>query len=224
MALVLVSWLSGGSSKAKRQLADYADECFVHAGAPGQLSSEQRTENLGAFIVSIDRRIARLRALAAELGSPLPQVDGSRGNVEATSQALDHLCKSKLSGLTEIESALAMDWRARKVHGPERHAHTLAIDLGAYCGEIGIRCAPRYQWLIDETRYTPKTIMETSGRVVLGHNPAVVATAMNSHVDAIAIAGFALWQIVHHRRVKAKSLWRPNYFHFLSDLADGRYS
>jgi hypothetical protein len=44
---------------------------------------------------------------------------------------------------------------------------------------------------------------------------------MPNHVDAIEIAAFALTQIVHFRTVKAKGLWRPNYFHFLSDLADG---
>jgi hypothetical protein len=222
--LALLSWLSDGSGKARRLLADYADESFVHASVRGALSREQRDENLGVFVASIDRRISRLRAFAAELGMALPVPDGDRSKVEAIGQALDRLCKSQLSGLTAVEPALAMDWRAREPQGLERQVQTLIIDLGAYCGEVGIRCAPRHRWVIDETRYTPATIMDTSGRVVIGHDPAVIASAMRNHVDAIAIAAFALTQIVHFRKVKAKGLWRPNYFHFLSDLADGRDS
>lgn len=220
--MALFSWLTRGSGKASRLLADYADECFVHAGAPGALSREQRDENLSAFVASIDRRISRLRAFAAALGTELPVPDGDRGKVAAIGQALDRLCKSQLSGLTAVQPALAMDWRAREPRGSERQVQTLAIDMGTYCGEVGILCAPKYQWVIDETRYTPETIMRTSGRVVIGHNPTVIARPMYNHVDAIAIAAFALTQIVHYRKVKAKGLWRPNYFTFVSDLADGR--
>lgn len=77
---------------------------------------------------------------------------------------------------------------------------------------------------VRNTRYAPETIMRTSGRVVIGHNPAVMVIPMKDHVDAIAIAEFALTQIVHCRKVKARSLWRPNCSGFLSDLADGRNS
>jgi hypothetical protein len=219
--VALFDWLPGGSGKALRLLADYADECFVHAGAPGALSREQRDENLRVFVDSIDRRIARLQALAAALGTELPIPDGDRRKVEAISQALDHLCKSRLHGLTVIEPMGGMDWRAGEPQGPERQVQTLLVDLGAYCGEVGIRCVPKYCWVNDETRYTRKNVMRTSGRVVIGHDPAVVPTPMNNHVDVIDSAAFALSQVVHFR--KAKGHWRPNYFHFLSDLADGRY-
>jgi hypothetical protein len=219
--LSLRSWLSGGSAEASRLLANYADEGFVHAAAYGALSPEQRHENLSALVASIDRRVSRLCAFAAALGTSLPVPDGDRSKVEAIGQALDRLGKSRLSGLRAIEPALAMDWRARTPQGIERQVQTLVIDLGAYCGEVGIRCAPKYRWVIDETRYTPKTIMRTSGRVVIGQDPSVTASAMRNYVDAIDIAAFALTQIVHYRTVKAKGLWRPNYFHFLSALADG---
>lgn len=220
--MALFSWLSGRSDKASRLLADYADECFVHAGAPGALPPEQRDRNLGAFIASIDRRISRLQALAAALGTTLPVPTGDRSMVGAIREALDHLGKSRLSGLAGVGAAFAMDWRASEPQGQARQLQTLVIDLGAYCGEVGIRCAPRYQWVIDETRYTPRTVMRTSGRVVIGHHPAVMARAMNNPVDVIDMVAFALTEIVNHRH--AKGLWRPNYFHFLTDLADGRYS
>lgn len=219
--MALFSWLSGGSGRAGQLLEDYADECFAHAAAPGALSSEQRRENLSAFVASIEQRISRLQAFAAALGTALPTPDGDRDTVDAIGQTLDRFCKSQLCGVTTAEPALAMDWQAREPQGPHRQIQTLTLDLGAYCGEIGIRCAPKYRWAIDEKRYTPATIMETSGRVVIGHDPAVMATAMKNPVDAFAIAGFALQQIVHYR--KAKSLWRPNYFYFLSALADGRH-
>jgi len=219
--LSLFSWLPGGSGKARRRLADYGDERFVHAGKPGSLSRGQRDENLAAFVASIERRIARVQAFAAELGTALPTPDGDRGNVQMIGQSLDSFCKAKLSGLTEIEPALAMDWRSRAPEGLERQVQTLAIDMGAYCGEVGIRCAPQYRWVNDETRYTAATMMHTAGRVVIGHDPAVIPTRMNNHVDAVAIAAFTLSQIVRYR--KSKSLWRPNYFSFLPDLADGRY-
>ena len=205
-------------------MADYAEECFVHAGAPGALSPEERDESLRAFTASIERRISRLQAFAAEWGTALPVPHGDRSKVEAIAQQLDELCKSRLSGLTEIELALAMDWRARQPRGLEGRVHTLAIDLGAYCGEIGIRCAPQYQWVIDVRQYTPSTIMATSGRVVIGHEPAVMVRPMENPVDAMGIAAFALTQVVHCRKVKAKRLWRPNYFYFLSELADGHFS
>ena len=220
--MAVLSWLSGAASKARQRLNRYADECFPHAAAPGALSAEQRRANLSAFVASIEGRIARLHAFAAALGTTLPVPDGDRGKVDIVSQALDRFCKSQLSGLAEIEPALAMDWRARQPQGLERQIQTLVLDLGAYCGAVGIRCAPQYQWVLDERRYTPVTIMETSGRVVIGHDPAVVAHAIHNPVDACAIAGFALSQIVHYR--KAKNLWRPNYFCFLADLADGRYA
>jgi hypothetical protein len=219
--LALLSWLSGGPGKARQLLADYADERFVHAGACGALAREQRDENLRAFVASIDRRIARLQAFSSALGTVLPAPEGDRSRVEVISQSLDHFCKSRLSGLTPVEAALAMDWRAREPQELERQVQTLAIDLGVYCGEVGIRCAPKYQWVIDEARYTPATIMATSGRVVIGHNPAVIAGVMTNPVDAIDGAAFALTAIVKHR--KSKSLWRPNYFYFLLALADGRH-
>lgn len=216
-------WLSGGSDGATRRVAQYADECFVHAGAPGTLSRAQRDENLSSFVASIDRRVSRLRALAAELGTILPVPVGDRGQVEAIGRALDGFCKDRLSGLKFVEPALAMDWRAREPQGRDRQAQTLAIDLGTYCGEVARSCAPRYLWAIDEARYTPATIMETSGRVVIGHDPGVNTERIRNPVDVIAIAAFALTQIVHCRSVRAKGLWRPNYFHFLNDLAAGRY-
>jgi hypothetical protein len=49
--------LSGGSGKARRLLAAYADQCFVHASAPGALSPEQRDEYLNAFVASISSAI-----------------------------------------------------------------------------------------------------------------------------------------------------------------------
>ena len=86
-----------------------------------------------------------------------------------------------------------------------------------------MRCSPKYQWGIDEARYTPATIMMTAGRVVIVHNPRVIADVIKNPVDAIDIAAFTLSQIVHLR--KSKALWRPNYFdNFLSALADGRYA
>lgn len=218
----LLARLSGGSAKAL--LPDYGDECFVHAGKYGALSPEQRRENLAAFLASIDRRIARLQAFAAALDTELPTPDGDRSKVEAISQVLDRFCKHKLSGLKLVEPALAGDWRAREPQGIERQVQTLAIDLGAYYGEVAIRCAPKYQWIVDDKRYTPATIMGTAGRVVIGHNPAVVARVMVNPVDAVAIAGFELSQIVHYRTLKAKQLWKLNHFHGLAAVADGQHS
>jgi hypothetical protein len=44
--------------------------------------------------------------------------------------------------------------------------------------------------------------METAGRMVIDHNPAALPKTMTNHVDAHAIAAFALSQIVHHRKSK----------------------
>jgi hypothetical protein len=98
-----------------------------------------------------------------------------------------------------------MDWRSRALGGIERRSHTLSIDLRTYCGEVAFRCAPQYGWVTDETRYTRRTVMETAGRMVIDHNPAALPKTLTNHVDAHAIAAFALSQIVHHR--KSKSLW-----------------
>ena len=70
----------------------------------------------------------------------------------AFGRALDSLCKSRLCGLTAVAPVRVSDWRAREPQGAERQVQTLLIDLGACCGEVGIRCAPKYGWAIDETR------------------------------------------------------------------------
>lgn len=220
----LLSWLSSPTREARRLLEAYAHEPMLHAAPLGALTPDQRRENLEAFVASIDGRIARLRAFTSALGTELSVPDGDRTKVDVISETLDRFAKSTLSGLHEIEHALAMDWLAQAPQGLARPVQTLAIDLGAYCGEVGIRCARQYRWVSDETRYTPSTIMTTAGRVVIGHDPAVIATPMTNHIDAIAGAGFALSQTVHFRTVKATGLWRPNYFHFLSPIADGRHS
>ncbi len=215
-------WIARPSAKATRLLGDYADETFLWAAAPGALTPDQRRANLDAFTASLPRRLARVQAFAEALGTTLPIPDGNRAAVDLVGRTLDHFCKSALSGLTVLESALAMDWRARAPQGLERHAQTLTIDLGAYCGEVGIRCATKYAWVTDETRYKPDDLMRTAGRVVIGHDPVTCGTSMRNHVDAIDIAAFALAEIVRHR--KNPGVWRPNYFHFLGDLADGRHA
>lgn len=219
--MTLLSWLPSGSGKARQLLADYDDERFVHAGKAGALSRGQREENLAAFIESIERRIARLQSFAADLETALPTPDGDRGKVEKIAASLNGFCKTKIAGLQEIEPALSMDWRSREPGQVEGRVHTLIIDIGTYCGEVGIRCAPQYQWGTDETRYTPGTVMETAGRVVIGNRPAESPGTMTKHIDAHDIAAFALSQIVRYRR--SKTLWRPDYFTFLPALADGLY-
>ncbi len=218
----LLSALLSGSGKARQLLTDYDDERFVHAGMPDPLSRDQRHENLAAFIESIERRIIRLQSFAAELETSLPTPDGDRIKVDRVAASLNAFCKTKIAGLKEVEPALSMDWRSRALGGIERRSHTLSIDLGTYCGEIAIRCAPQDGWVTDETRYTRRTVMETAGRMVIDHNPAVLPKTMTNHVDAHAIAAFALSQIVHYR--KSKSLWRPDYLTFLCALADGLYA
>ncbi len=219
--MTLFSWLPGGSGKARRRLADYDCELFVHVGEPGSLSRSQRDENLAAFAISIARRIVRLQAFAAELDIVLPMPDGHGGKVEMIGQLLDSFCKAKLSGLAEIEAALAMDWLAHTPKDIAQQVQTLAIDIGAYCGEVGIRCTSKYSWVNDETRYSKSTMMRTAGRIVIGHDPMCVPVMMHNHVDVISISGFALKEIVRLRA--SKSQWRPNYFSFLPDLAAGKY-
>lgn len=217
------SFLSMGSAgRARRLLLGYDDEPFLHSGAPGALSRERREVNLAGFLSSLDRRVSRIRAFAGVLGVELPEADGDRGRVDTVAQSIDAFCKEKLSGLAEIERALAHDWRSQAPMGPDRRMQTLVIDLAAYCGNIGLRCAPKYRWVTDETRYTPATLMKTAGRIVIGYDPAVVTDRMSNHVDLVDITAFSLSQIVRHRR--AKSLWRPCYFTFLSSLADGLYA
>lgn len=219
----LLSWLPGGSGKARRLLADYADDRLPHVAAPGELSRAQRDGNLAAFVASLDRRIDRLTAFAAALDTVLPMPDGNRAGVDAAARALDAFCKAKLSGLAEIEPALAMDWQGREAQEIERQVHTLATDMGAWCGETALACAPQYAWATDDAHYTTAKMMATAGRVVIGHDPAAIPRPIRSPVDPIAIAAFGLSQVVHFRTVKAKALWRPNYFHFMGELADGRY-
>jgi hypothetical protein len=83
-----------------------------------------------------------------------------------------------------------MDWRSRALGGIERRSHTLSIDLGTYCGEVAIRCVPQHGWVTDETRYKRRTVMETGGRVVIGHNSAALPKTITIRVDAHAIAAF----------------------------------
>lgn len=217
----LLSRLLGATHRAKRLLADYPDEDFVHAAKYGALSRTQREENLAAFVASIPGRVARLRGFAAALDTSLPAPDGVRDQVDAIGLTLDDMCKSKLSGLKQAIPTFHMDWRARAAQPAERALRTLIIDLGTYCGEVGIRCAPQYRWTTDETFYTPATLMRTSGRVVIGHDPARIAKPMRNHIDAIEIAAFTIGVIVKYRT--SKGLWRPNYFDFLADIADGRH-
>jgi len=219
--LSLLSRFFGATHRAKRLLADYPDEDFVHIAECGALSRMQREENLTAFLASIPGRVARLRDFAAALDTSLPAPDGVRGQVDAIGLTLDGMCKSRLSGLKQAIPAFHMDWRARAAQPAERRLRTLIIDLGTYCGEVGIRCAPQYRWTTDETFYTPATQMRTSGRVVIGHDPARIPKPMHNHIDAIAIAAFTIGAIVNYRT--SKDLWRPNYFDFLADIADGRH-
>ncbi len=209
-----------GPSPAERLLADYADEPHVHAAPYGALAPAQRAENLAAFRESLDRRVGRFRALAAALGTELPAPDGDRARVDGIARALDALGKQHLSAVAAFEPLHRTDWRAEAPQGAARRLQTLVIDLGAYAGEVGIRCAGKYAWVTDETRYTKTTIMPTAGRVVIGHDPAVVAAPMHNHIDVIAIAAFALGHLAKNR--SSKALWRPNYFTVIADLADGR--
>lgn len=219
--MALFSWLSGGASKARKLLQDYGDDVFIYPGAPGALSAVQRAENLAAFSASVGQRIERFRHFAGAFDCALPVPDGDRAKIDGTAQKLDRLGKEQLLNLTEAESALAGDWRERQPHGFDRQIQTLAIDIGTYCGQMGIACAGHYQWMVDDTRYTARNRMLTSGRITIGFDPNQRDQPINNYVDVIAIAAFALAEIVKQR--KHKTLWRPNYFHFMADLADGRY-
>lgn len=218
----LFSWLTGGGGKARKLLEEYGVDLFTHAGAPGALSAEQRIENLAAFRSSIETRIARFRRLAGALGCVLPEPNGDRSRIDGVAQKLDRLCKEQLLNLVEVEEALAGDWRENQPQGFNCQVQTLAIDLGTYCGQTGIACADHYQWVVDDKRYTARSRMRTSGRIAIGYDPDQRDQPINTYVDVMDIAAFALTDIVRQR--KHKTLWRPNYFHFLSDLADGRYT
>jgi hypothetical protein len=218
--MALWSWFSGETSHTRTLLAAYGDEGFVHYGSAGSLTAEQREQNLAAFEASIERRVARWRSFAAALGTPLPEPAGQLSEIEPLSHALDALVKNRLSAFGALQAALAhgwCDWAPEAEHAP---LCTLAIDLGTYCGELGIRCAPQYRWTIDNARYTARTLMPTAGRVVIGHRPEPRAALIGSPIDPFENAAFALREVVRYR--KQKALWRPNYFAFLMPLAQGR--
>ncbi len=217
----LFAWLPGRTPPVRRLLDAYADELLPHAGLPGALTPAQCRENLDSFVASIERRVARLQAFAAALGTSLPAPANDRRQVEPVSQALDRLGKAHLRAVDAATRVFAGDWQARLPEGADRRLHTFALDLGTYCGEWGRHCVPRYSWIVDDSPGRRRDAMPTVGRVVIGHDPAVEPRPMANPVDAIAIAAFALEQLARHR--SSPSLWRPNYFHFLSALADGAH-
>lgn len=215
----LLSLFTGAGGEAKRLVAGYADEPLPHYAPAGTLTPEQRAENLAAFRASLERRVARFQAFAAALGTDLPLPDGDRAKVDGIAQALDRLFKTRLLGLTEAEALFNTNWSERPPEPTERRFRTLIHDAAAYCGEVAIRCQPKYAWTTDEARYRPATLMKTAGRVVVGHDPAVMAKPMKNPVDLDRILLFQLGTVVRHR--KAKSLWPLNVFSFLTPLADG---
>jgi hypothetical protein len=104
-----------------------------------------------------------------------------------------------------------------------------ALDTAAELG--GYILTDRATWLSFKNRRDLAVLVEGDERLFNQYGVIRVNPARYPSIKADDGQRFIEWlispagqQIVHFRKVKAKGLWRPNYFCFLSDLADGRYS